>query len=87
MLTAVALRVLLFELGGALDAASGVTLQRISRASVTNRLEILLALLGTTSFDFESGCVDAHLYSLLAIVTCKGFQIIINYSLSRGEEP
>ena len=87
MLTAVALRVLLLELGGALDAASSVALQRISSAGVSNRLEVLLALLGTASFDFESGCVDAHICSLLAIVTCKGFQIIINYSLSRGEEP
>lgn len=82
MLTAVALRVLLLELCGALDATGGVALQRISRASVSNRLEVLLALLGTASFDFESGCVDAHLCSLLAIVTCKRFQIIIIYSLS-----
>ena len=77
-----ALRVLLLELGGALDATGGVALQRISRGSVSNRLEVLLALLGTASFDFESGCVDAHLCSLLAIVTYKGFQIIIIYSLS-----
>ena len=72
-----ALRVLLLELGGALDAARGVALQRIGWAGVSNRLKVLLALLGAASFDFEGGCVDAHFCSLLAY--CRLRRVSNNY--------